>query len=168
MRFLLIFAVAAIAAGALVPKLYSPQQRQPVAATANVAAVAPATQASGRSVTLERGSNGHFRAEARIDGRRIDMMVDTGASVIALRQRDAARLGIHPVPRDFNAPVSTANGVIKAARVELSRVEVGGVVVRDVAAMVLPDDALGENLLGMSFLAKLRWEQRNGRLILEQ
>jgi aspartyl protease family protein len=65
--------------------------------------------------------------------------------------------------------VSTANGTIKAARARLDRVEVGGLVVRDVDAMVLPDEALSENLLGLSFLSKLRrFEYANGTMVLEQ
>ena len=64
--------------------------------------------------------------------------------------------------------MSTANGTVRAARVELNRVEVGGMVVRDVKALVLPDEALGQNLLGMSFLSRLRWQQRDGKLVLEQ
>ena len=95
-------------------------------------------------------------------------MVDTGASMIALRERDAGKLGIFPVPADYTALVSTANGNVKAARVQLKKVDVGGVTVRDVAALVLPDEALGQNLLGMSFLSKLNWQQKNGTLILEQ
>jgi aspartyl protease family protein len=165
MRFLMLFAIAAVAIGAFVPKLYAPRATAPV--QASVAAVEPAP-AGGRTATIQRASNGHFQTEATIDGKRIDVMVDTGASMIALRQRDAMRLGINPSVNDYNAKVSTANGIVKAARVELTRVDVGGVTVRDVAAVILPDEALGQNLLGMSFLAKLRWEQRNGRLILEQ
>jgi aspartyl protease family protein len=57
---------------------------------------------------------------------------------------------------------------VRAARVELNRVEVGSLTVRNVAALVLPDAALGRNLLGMSFLSRVRWEHRNGRLVLEQ
>jgi aspartyl protease family protein len=98
----------------------------------------------------------------------MDFIVDTGASTIALREGDAARLGIHPSERDYSVRVATANGTTRAARVSLNRVEVGGVTVRDVTAVILPDEALGQNLLGMSFLSRLRWEQRNGRLILEQ
>jgi aspartyl protease family protein len=88
--------------------------------------------------------------------------------VIALRERDAARLGIHPTRREYTAPVSTANGVVRAAPVELNRVDVGSLTVRNVQALVLPDEALGENLLGMSFLSRVRWEHRDGRLVLEQ
>jgi aspartyl protease family protein len=166
MRQVLVFAACALALAALVPKLYGHSQTTQLAAATTPAPVN--TSSYGRSVTIGRSENGHFMTSAVVDGRRIDFMVDTGASVIALREADAARLGIHPVPRDYTAQVSTANGIVRAARFELNRVEVGGVEVRNVAAIVLPDEALGQNLLGMSFLSKLRWEQRNGKLILEQ
>jgi aspartyl protease family protein len=95
-------------------------------------------------------------------------MVDTGASVIALRESAAAKLGIHPAPRDYTAKANTANGVAKAAPVVLNRVEVNGITVRDVRAFVMPDAALGTNLLGMSFLSKVKWTHDKGRLVLEQ
>ena len=119
-------------------------------------------------MTIASGDNGHFNVEGMVDGRRMDFLVDTGASVIALREGDAARLGIHPSEREYTARVSTANGVVRAAPIELNRVEIGSLTVRNVAALVLPDEALGQNLLGMSFLSKVRWEHRNGRLVLEQ
>jgi aspartyl protease family protein len=165
MRGILTFAAMAIAIGLVVPKLY--QVDAPAKAlTANVETPAPVN--NSRSVTLTSGRNGHFQTEASIDGRRIEFLVDTGASVIALRESDAARLGIHPSARDYSSKVSTANGVVSAARTELNRVEVGDITVRNVVAIILPDEALGQNLLGMSFLSRLRWEQRNGKLILEQ
>lgn len=168
MRSILVFAILALAIGAVVPRLYMRDAAAPPAQAAVVQPVRAEPTAGGRTVTLQKGDNGHFQTEAVIDGRRMAFLVDTGASVIALRQRDAARLGVHPVPRDYTANVSTANGIIKAAPVELNRVEVGGLVVRNVAALVLPDEALAQNLLGMSFLSKVRWEHRNGRLVLEQ
>ena len=163
---LLVFAALVLGIAALVPRLYVRDAPVPEARAAVVQPAAPSSY--GRSVTLQKGSNGHFEADAVIDGRRMGFLVDTGASVIALRENDAARLGIHPARRDYTANVSTANGTIKAAPVELNRVEVGGLTVRNVAAMVLPDEALSHNLLGMSFLSKVKWEHRNGRLILEQ
>ena len=76
---------------------------------------------------------------------------------------------MRPSRSDYNATVSTANGIVKAARARLAMVEVGGITVRDVDAMVLPDEALSENLLGLSFLSKLkRFEYANGRMVLEQ
>jgi aspartyl protease family protein len=89
--------------------------------------------------------------------------------VVALNETSAARFGLRPAPGDFNAAVSTANGTIRAARTRLARLDVGGLVVRDVDAMVLPDAALSENLLGLSFLSKLkRFEYANGQMVLEQ
>ena len=110
-----------------------------------------------------------FLVEARVDGRLINFMVDTGASVIALTVSDAARLGIHPAQRDFTVEVRTANGSVRAAPARLDKVEVGDFIVRDVAAVILPDGALSDNLLGLSFLSRLRrFEYSDGRLVLEQ
>jgi aspartyl protease family protein len=96
-------------------------------------------------------------------------MVDTGASVIALTVSDAARLGIRPAQRDFTVEVRTANGSVGAAPARLDKVEVGDLIVRDVAAVILPDGALSDNLLGLSFLSRLRrFEYSDGRLVLEQ
>jgi aspartyl protease family protein len=118
---------------------------------------------------IEADQQGHFQVESRIDGRHIDFMVDTGASTVALRESDAAQIGIRPLPVDYTATVSTANGKIKAAPAKLDRIEVGGITVYDVQALVLPDDALGVNLLGVSFLSRLkRYEYANGRMVLEQ
>jgi aspartyl protease family protein len=119
-------------------------------------------------VTLSRSSDGHFRTDARIDGRRLELVVDTGASQIALRASDAARLGIHPTARDYSVRVSTANGITRAALVQLLRVEIDDIVVRDVPALVHSDETLGVNLLGMSFLSRVRWTHERGKLILEQ
>jgi aspartyl protease family protein len=108
-------------------------------------------------------------AEGRIDGQRIAFMVDTGASVVALNESSAARFGLRPSRNDYRATVSTANGAVKAAPTRLAMVELGGLIVRDVDAMVLPDEALSENLLGQSFLTKLkRFEYANGKMVLEQ
>src|SRR5450755_4084316 len=126
-------------------------------------------QSAGRTLSIPRDGRGHFQTEGRIDGQRIGFMVDTGASVIALNETSAARFGLRPSRGDYNATVTTANGTIKAARTRLAMVEIGGLVVRDVDAMVLPDEALSENLLGLSFLSKLkRFEYANGQMVLEQ
>lgn len=95
-------------------------------------------------------------------------MIDTGASVIALTANDAKRLGIFPSFNDYTARVQTANGTVKAAPVTLGSVDVGGLVVRDVQALVMPNNALSENLLGLAYLTKLkRFEYAGGKLVLE-
>jgi aspartyl protease family protein len=168
MRSVMVFAVLALVIAGVVPRYVL----RPYGGDAAVAKVAPAEPtadtANYRTMTIQRDASGHFNVEADVDGRRMEFLVDTGATVIALRERDAARLGIHPAQREYTAVVTTANGKVRGAPVELNRVEVGSLTVRNVAALVLPDEALGQNLLGMSFLSRVRFEHRNGRLVLEQ
>ena len=175
MRLIIVFAIAALAAAGLVPRyadrIVGHAAAPPAAATAvQTVAPRPSAYSSGpRTVEIPRDAHGHFRVEAVVDGRRLGFMVDTGATLIALRKSDAARLGYHPTPRDYIYQVHTANGVVRAAGVKLGMVEIGGVMVRDVEATVNPDQALGENLLGLSFLSRLRrFEYREGRLVLEE
>jgi aspartyl protease family protein len=131
--------------------------------------VAAAAPSGGRSLAIPRDGRGHFQTEGRIDGQRIGFMIDTGASVVALNETSAARFGLRPSRSEYNAAVTTANGTIKAARTRIAMLDVGGLVVRDVDAMVLPDEALSENLLGLSFLSRLkRFEYANGQMVLEQ
>ena len=171
MRSVVVFAVLALTAGILVPRYAAQISGKPATAALAARPMAPiaATAATARSVVVPRDARGHFQVDARIEGRKLSFMVDTGASVIALTASDAARLGIHPAPREFATEVKTANGTVRAAPASLDEVEVGDVVVRDVAALVMPDEALSDNLLGLSFLSRLRrFEYSAGRLVLEQ
>jgi aspartyl protease family protein len=171
MRNLMIFAAVLVALGSFMAQMADKWTPAPASATAAPRRASDETvaQASPRSLSIPRDSRGHFQTDGRIEGQRIEFMIDTGASLVALNEKSAARFGFHPTPRDYNATVSTANGTIKAARTRLAMVELGGLVVRDVDAMVLPDEALSENLLGLSFLSKLkRFEYANGKMMLEQ
>ncbi len=162
LRFVIV-AVVTLAAGVVAVRHVDQRNRAPApsmtVASTPAATVAPAAMtvapasatANFRTMEIKAGRDGHFQVEARVDGRRLDFVVDTGASQIALRESDAARLGIHPTPRDYSVKVFTANGVGRAALVELRMVEIGNIVVRDVRALVHPDEALSVNLLGMSF-----------------
>ena len=127
----------------------------------------PQKPADTRTVVIP-SQDGHFAAEARVDGRPVAFMVDTGASLITLRASEASRLGYRPRDNDYTVRVSTANGEGRAAAIELSMVEVGEIMVRDVPALVVPDNALSVNLLGMSFLSRVRWQHERGQLVLEQ
>jgi aspartyl protease family protein len=128
----------------------------------------PATSGGSRSTTLVSDRAGHFQVDARIDGRNIQFIVDTGASMVALRESSAARLGFFPKASDYTVRTQTANGVGRAARFRLNRVEVNGITVYDVEAFVVPDEQLSTNLLGMTFLSRLKWTHDRGRLLLEQ
>ena len=171
MRNIMILAAFMVGLGTLMAQM-AERMTPALASTVSSRKAAPvATPApSGlRNLSIPRDARGHFLTEGRIDGQRIDFMVDTGASVVALNEKSAARFGFRPSRSDYNATVTTANGTIKAARTRLAMLDVGGLIVRDVDAMVLPDEALSENLLGLSFLSKLRrFEYANGKLVLEQ
>ena len=173
MRNIMIFAAVMICLGTVMAQVADKMTPAPAAATTTAARKAlPAEtvgQAGGRSLSIPRDARGHFGTEGRIDGQRIAFMVDTGASVIALNESSAARFGLRPARGDYKATVTTANGTVKAAPTRLALVDIGGLLVRDVDAMVLPDEALSENLLGLSFLSKLkRFEYANGRMVQEQ
>ncbi|SDH63480.1 aspartyl protease family protein [Bradyrhizobium sp. Rc2d] len=171
MRNIVIFAAVMIGLGTFMAQMADKMSSasatsMPRTTTVAVASTAPA---GGRSLAISRDGRGHFQAEGRIEGQRIGFMVDTGASVVALNETSAARFGLRPSRSEYNATVSTANGTVKAARTRIAMLEVGGLIVRDVDAMVLPDAALSENLLGLSFLSRLkRFEYANGQMVLEQ
>jgi aspartyl protease family protein len=169
MRNILIFAGLMVAAGTYMAQTADRMTAAPALAKTTSGKSSPDIVPTGTRLSIPRDARGHFQTEGRIDGQRIDFMVDTGASVIALNETSAARFGLRPQRGDYNASVATANGTIKAARTRLAMVELGGLVVRDVDAMVLPDEALSENLLGLSFLSKLkRFEYAGGKMVLEQ
>jgi aspartyl protease family protein len=171
MRQLAIFAAALVVAGGYAAR-YADRATESRADT-QAAVLQPyeprEPSTSGRTLMVEGDRQGHFQVEARVDGRFIDFVVDTGASLVVLRESSAAVAGIRPQPRDYTATAVTANGKIKAAPAKIDRIEIGGISVFDVPAMVLPDEALSKNLLGVSFLSRLRrYEYANGRLLLEQ
>lgn len=176
MRSILVFAALLFVGGGIMAR-YAEQEisaRPAAQSQANVAhsgdrAQSQKSNGGSRRVTLSGDRGGHFRTDAEVDGRRLNFVVDTGASLVVLRESDAARIGIRPTQREYTSRVSTANGDIKAAKARLNRVEIGDITVYDVSALVLPDEALGQNLLGASFLSRLRrYEYANGRMVLEQ
>ena len=172
MRNLMIIAAVLVGLGTYMAQMadkMSPASASATTASRSAAAAGTVALAGVRSLSSPRDVRGHFQTDGRIDGQRINFMVDTGASLVALNEKSAARFGLRPSRSDYNATVTTANGTIKAARTRLAMIELGGLVVRDVDALVLPDEALSENLLGLSFLSKLkRFEYANGKMVLEQ
>jgi aspartyl protease family protein len=126
--------------------------------TSRVASAPQQQQTSAyRTVTVRGDARGALPVEGSVDGRRLDFMVDTGASVV--RCASAMRRGSASIriPRDYTASVvDRERHRSSAAPVQLNSLEVGGIRVHGVRAMVLPDQALSENLLGMSFLSRVR------------
>ncbi|MBB5573612.1 MULTISPECIES: TIGR02281 family clan AA aspartic protease [Rhizobium] len=118
-------------------------------------AVVVTTSEGGQEVILHKLMNGHFEAQVMINGQPIDMLVDTGASAIALSQKDAERVGIIPENLTYSMTVITANGRARAAPVQLGSVAIGPIQRRDVQATVAEEGKLDQSLLGMSFLETL-------------
>lgn len=121
------------------------------------------------AVAIAADRSGHFTTHARIGDVDVSLVIDTGASVVALTGSDARRLGLTPDPSRYVAKISTANGVVYAAPVVLDAISIGDVTVRQVAAVVMPDNRLTVSLLGMSFLSRLaRYEVRGDTLVLNR
>ncbi len=124
---------------------------------------------SGRSVEISADQAGHYRADFRLNGRSVDALIDTGATLIAVNRSTARRLGINLTQSDFKHEVRTANGSTRAAAAMIDTVEIGRIHVRDVQAVVLDDEALQGTLVGMSFLKRLSgYKVEYGELVLEQ
>lgn len=124
---------------------------------------------NGSTVELRSDRLGHFTTAAQINGSSIDVMVDTGASIVALTWEDAERAGIYVRPADFTQRVNTANGVAKVAPVTIDSISIGNITVRNVKAAVSEPGKLQGTLLGMTFLGRLsRAELRRGTLLLEE
>jgi aspartyl protease family protein len=113
--------------------------------------------------------DGHVRARAQANGRSFEVLVDTRATVVALTWRTGLDLNLVRPGETMDIAMQTANGQVRGKRVVIPRLEVEGLSVASVPAVVLPDGALHTNLLGMTFLSRLRRvEFAQGSLVLEQ
>jgi aspartyl protease family protein len=147
-----------------------PELRQAQSAVATAAAapqVSPAADPTGgEGAEIVKSADGHFWAEALVDGERVRFLVDTGATAVALTMDDARRLGLDPGALNYNYKVMTANGEARAAQVRLASVSIGGARVDDVPAMVI-EKGLPSSLLGMTYLGRLsKFEATQTALIL--
>lgn len=113
-----------------------------------------AVQTAPGTVAIRAGQDGHFRADATVNGTTLHMLVDTGASAVVLTADDAARIGLDPARLRYTARVQTANGIADAAPVRLREVRIGPISVRGVPALVNRAPMSG-SLLGLSFLNRL-------------
>ena len=104
-------------------------------------------------VTLERAADGHFYADAQVNGTEVRFLVDTGASSLVLTQADAQRAGIGA--GDFNERAIGAGGEVKLMPVLLDRVAIGPIVANHVAAHVAEDGSLPVSLMGQSYLSRI-------------
>lgn len=139
-----------------------------------VAALLPGTAVSQgadgeRQVMVMRGLGRHFRVDAELNGIAVPLLVDTGASVVAIDRATAERIGIDLASLAYTSSVRTANGVVAAAPVRIDRLVVGEIERRNVQAVVTEGSGIGIDLLGMSFLGTLSSvDFRRDRLVLTE
>ena len=152
-------AVGAAKAVVSLDDLRHPELRAPTAAGATLGGSEGAAQ-------LTKGADGHFWAEAAVDGQAVRFLVDTGATAVSLSLADARRLGIDTDKLTYDYSVITADGRTRAASVKQASVAIAGARVRDVDALVI-EKGLETSLLGMSYLGRLsRFEATPRALIL--
>lgn len=123
--------------------------------------------ATGAAGEIIRAADSHFYVDAQVNGARIRMMVDTGASSVVLTRADAQAAGIAAGPGDFTARGVGAGGDIALKPVVVGRIAVGTLAAADVSATVARD-ALPVSLLGQSYLEQVASvEIRGDRMILK-
>jgi aspartyl protease family protein len=122
----------------------------------------------GRTVEVARTSAGDFAIAAQINGARVPMVLDTGASSVVLTHDDAKAAGLPLEVLNYTVTIDTANGRTHAAPVTIDRIAVGGLEERSVEALVVQPGQLHTSLLGMSFLNRLQsWQVSGDRLVLK-
>jgi aspartyl protease family protein len=123
--------------------------------------------ARGKMVEITRSRGGEFAVAVHINGVRIPMMLDTGASSVVLTQEAAKAAGLPLQVLSYSVNVETANGRAHAAPVTIDRLAVGNIVERSIPALIAQPGQLRTSLLGMSFLNRLEgWEVRGDRLVM--
>ena len=119
------------------------------------------------SGAVAKDADGHFWADAQVDGKTVRFLVDTGATAMALTPEDAKRLGFKPAELKYGHNVTTAGGGAHAAAVTLTSISVNGAKVENVQALVVAE-GLDVSLLGMSYLGRLtRFEATRSTLRFE-
>ncbi len=139
--------------------------RQTLALGAAPGRIVGANGSQPRQIVMSVGTGGHFTATGMINGHTIDLLVDTGATSVAIGQVEADKLGLR-YQQGRRIVTQTANGVVPAYQVQLASVRVGEVEVRNVEAIVIPGQ-IGHVLLGNSFLNRFQMRRENDVMTLE-
>ena len=153
MHRLYLIALSAIGAMAMLAAFFAPgggtaKSKPPVAVAATQTA-----EADSDTVLLLRDGSGQFHLTAGVNGNEVEFLVDTGADMVALTEEEGQKLGLGLSPGDFVPMMQTASGVGNGAVVKLNEIDVGGVVLHDVDAVVV--QGLTTNLLGQAVLRQL-------------
>jgi aspartyl protease family protein len=158
--------VSAVGAAKTVVALDTASRTPQIASAQSVTTGAMPAGAASSAASITKAADGHFWAEAAVNGKAVRFLVDTGATTVALTHDDALRLGFAPKPADYTYTVTTASGATRAAPIKLTAVSVAGARVENVDALVI-ETGLSTSLLGMTYLGRLsRFEATPTSLIL--
>jgi aspartyl protease family protein len=139
-----------------------------LAASAEIEEIPNITSHQIRTASLRKEGDGHFWATAYVNGTPVKFLVDTGASLVALSERDARKIGLDTDRLEQNAEVRTAAGRVKASTAMIDKIEIDGVTVKNVQAVII-DKGLEHSLLGMSFLNRLDgWDVTPTAIVIRQ
>ena len=118
----------------------------------------------GEDLRIRRSADGHFWADAEVNGRAVRFMIDSGATTTTMSAAAARGAGIEP--RDnFGVMVETANGTVVMQRGSIARFRVGPIARENLSAHIAPNDMV--NVIGMNFLSSLRgWGVEGDVLVL--
>lgn len=149
--------------------LISPAPEAAPAVVSAPAAKPAASTGAHQKVSIPADKTGHFRTELRFNGRKVEGLIDTGATLVAMNETTARKIGITLSRSEFKYDVNTANGKARAAVVRVDSIEIGRIRVDGVDAVVMEDKSLHNTLIGMSLLKQLaRFEVKDEVLVLEQ
>lgn len=163
---LIVLSVLGAAAYYILPRLDMTPLLTRLAGNGGAGDVTAEPAASGlKSVRIRKNEQGQFIARGDIDGAQTTFLIDSGASTVILRQSDARKAGIDTGALQYTVPVKTANGETTAAAVRLRSLTVGTIRLEGVEALVAEPGNLNENLLGMTFLRRLRSYEFSGDFI---
>jgi aspartyl protease family protein len=155
-----------LAVGWLAPGDEAADKKRAVAETYGPRSVATQGWGSSHDAIISRSSDGHFYADVSIDSQDVRMLVDTGASVIALTGRDALALGIEWDDDELFPVARGANGSVTGKPIRLDRVRLGDLEAEGVEGVIVPR-GLDVSLLGQSFLGRVgKVEVENGQMVL--
>jgi aspartyl protease family protein len=123
--------------------------------------------ARGRTVEVVRAGSGEFQIATQVNGARVPMVLDTGASTVMLTRDAAIAAGLPVEMIKYTVNIETANGRAHAAAATIDRISIGGIVERSVPALIAQPGTLKTSLLGMSFLSRLQgWEVRGDKVVM--
>ena len=130
-------------------------------------------EVKAKEVMIRPDVRGNYLTQGLINGKRVDFLVDTGASSIALSQSLAKSLGINYQVNATKIKVKTASAIVDAYQVKFDNVAIDSSKLTNVDGIVIPDSQPIANqkvfgLRGMSFLGRLELEKKQNLMLLRQ